>query len=64
MSRICRYVEIPQSLREFHIPGRHWMKWLRKLQETWFLRNNPRKLLSVKDIQKYTVQSIKQEGKK
>jgi hypothetical protein len=32
MGRICRYGENSQSLCEFHIPGRHWMKWLRKLQ--------------------------------
>jgi alcohol dehydrogenase len=52
MTRICRYVEIPQSLREFDIPESALAEMAEEAaKQTRLLRNNPRKL-SVKDIEK------------
>jgi len=51
MIRICRYVEIPQSLREFNIPESAISEMAEEaLKQTRLLRNNPRKL-SKKDIE-------------
>lgn len=52
MIRLCRYVEIPQSLREFNIPESALAQMAEEAtKQTRLLRNNPRKL-SVKDMEK------------
>ncbi|KAB2336714.1 iron-containing alcohol dehydrogenase [Cytobacillus depressus] len=51
MIRICRYVEIPQSLREFDIPETALPELAQEaFKQTRLLKNNPRSL-SLKDIE-------------
>ncbi|RFU70918.1 iron-containing alcohol dehydrogenase [Peribacillus saganii] len=52
MTRLCRYVEIPQSLREFDIPESALAEMAEEAaKQVRLLKNNPRKL-SVKDMEK------------
>jgi alcohol dehydrogenase class IV len=51
MTRLCRYVEIPKSLREFNIPENALAEMAEEAtKQTRLLRNNPR-TLQVKDIE-------------
>ncbi|WP_019243035.1 MULTISPECIES: iron-containing alcohol dehydrogenase [Bacillus] len=52
MTRLCRYVDIPESLQEFNIPESTLSEMAEEaIKQVRLLRNNPRKL-SVKDIEK------------
>jgi len=51
MTRLCHYVEIPQSLREFNIPESALVEMAEEaMKQTRLLKNNPRTLLK-KDIE-------------
>ncbi|GED69725.1 alcohol dehydrogenase [Brevibacillus reuszeri] len=51
MTRLCRYVEIPQSLREFNIPEEAIAEMAEEaMKQTRILKNNPRTLRK-KDIE-------------
>lgn len=51
MTRLCRYVEIPQSLREFNIPETALAEMAEEaMKQTRLLKNNPRTLRK-KDIE-------------
>lgn len=52
MTRICRYVDIPESLREFDIPESALSEMAAEaIKQVRLLRNNPR-ALNVRDIEK------------
>lgn len=58
MTRICRYVDIPESLSAFDIPESALSEMAAEaIKQVRLLRNNPR-ALNVRDIEKFTVQPM------